>query len=77
MQLILSEQEYADLKELADKAKNYEKLYNELMSQHLALKNDYNKLLVHGVVANNEKLKANPEAPTITYFNKGFQNNVN
>ena len=31
MQLILSEQEYADLKELADKAENYEKLYNELM----------------------------------------------
>ena len=73
MQLILSEQEYADLKELADKAENYETLYNELMSQHLALKNDYNKLLVHGVVANNENLKATPKSPTITYFNKGFQ----
>ena len=58
MQLILSEQEYADLKELADKAKNYEKLYNELMSQHLALKNDYNKLLVFGVSASSERLKA-------------------
>ena len=77
MQLILSEQEYTDLKQLADKAENYKSLYNELMSQHLALKADYSKLLVHGVVANNEKLKATPEAPTITYFNKGFQNNVN
>ena len=68
--MILSEEEYTDLKELADKAKNYEKLYNELMSQHLALKADYSKLLVHGVVASNEKLKT---APTKTYFNKGFQ----
>lgn len=58
MQMILSEQEYADLKELADKAENYEKLYNELMSQHLALKNDYSKLLVFGVSASSERLKA-------------------
>ena len=77
MQVILTEEEYTDLKKLADNTENYQSLYNELMSQHLALKNDYNKLLVHGVVANNEKLKANPEAPTIIYFNKGFQNNVN
>ena len=74
MQMILSEQEYADLKELADKADNYERLYNELMSQHLALKDDYSKLLIHGVVANNEKLKTPQTKP---YFNKGFQNNVN
>ena len=74
MQVLLTEQEYSDLKELADKAKNYEKLYNELMSQHLALKADYSKLLVHGVVANNEKLKTPQDK---TYFNKGFQSNVN
>ena len=73
MQVLLTEQEYNIIKELADKAENYETLYNELMSKHLALKADYNKLLVHGVVANNEKLKATPEAPTITYSNKGFQ----
>ena len=37
MQVILTEEEYADLKELAYKAENYQSLYNELMSQHLAL----------------------------------------
>ena len=68
MQVILTEEEYTELKQLADNAENYQSLYNELLSQHLALKADYNKLLVHGVVANNEKLKANP---TITYFTKG------
>ena len=77
MQIILTEEEYNTLKQLADNAKNFQSLYNDLLSQHLALKADYSKLLVHGVVANNEKLKATPEAPTITYFNKGFQNNVN
>ena len=50
MQVLLTEQEYNIIKELADKAENYETLYNELMSQHLALKNDYNKLLVHMVL---------------------------
>ena len=73
MQIILTEEEYSNLKESANKDENYEKQYDELLSKHLALKADYNKLLVHGVVANNEKLKATPEAPTITYFNKGFQ----
>ena len=73
MQIILTEEEYNILKDLVNKAENYEKLYNELMSQHLALKNDYNKLLVHGVVANNEKLKTTKKP----YFAKGFQNNVN
>ena len=58
MGMILSKQEYADLKELADKADNYEKLYNELMSQHLALKDEHAKLLVFGVSSNNEKLKS-------------------
>ena len=58
MQMILTEQEYTDLKELADKAENYEALYDELMSQHLALKNDYSKLLVFGVSASSERLKA-------------------
>ena len=77
MQVILTEQEYTDLKESADNAEKFQSLYNELLSQHLALKDDYNKLLVHGVVANNEKLKTTPESPTITYFNKGFQKNVN
>ena len=74
MQMILSEQEYTDLKELADKAENHQSLYNELMSQHLALKNDYSKLLVFGAVKSNERLKS---AITKTYLNKGFQNNVN
>lgn len=58
MQVLLTEKEYSDLKELADKAENYEKLYNELMSQHLALKDEHAKLLVFGVSSNNEKLKA-------------------
>ena len=58
MQVLLTEEEYRDLKELADKAENYEKLYNELMSQHLALKDEHAKLLVFGVSSNNEKLKA-------------------
>ena len=73
MQAILTEEEYTTLKKSADKAENYQSLYNELLSKHLALKADYSKLLVHGVVANNEKLKETPEAPTITYFTKGFQ----
>ena len=73
MQVILTEEEYTNLKQSADNAENYQSLYNELLSQHMALKADYSKLLVHGVVANNEKLKATPESPTITYFNKGFQ----
>ena len=58
MQVILTEEEHTDLKKLADKVKNYEKLYNELMSQHLALKNKYTKLLVFGVSSNDEKFKA-------------------
>ncbi len=58
MQVILTEQEYTDIKELANKAENYQSLYNELMSQHLALKNDYSKLLVFGVAASSERLKA-------------------
>ena len=58
MQVILTEEEYTELKQLADNAENYQSLYNELLSQHLALKADYSKLLVHGVVANNEKLKS-------------------
>ena len=70
MQVILTEEEYTSLKQSADSAENFQSLYNELLSQHLALKADYNKLLVHGVVANNEKLKT---TQTITYFNKGFQ----
>ena len=37
MQVLLTEEEYNALKELANKAENYERLYNELMSQHLAL----------------------------------------
>ena len=45
MQVLLTEEEYADLKELADKAESYEKLYNELMSQHLALKDEHEKLV--------------------------------
>ena len=69
MQVLLTEEEYTNLKQFIDKAKNYEKLYNELMSQHLALKDDYSKLLVFGVVANNEKLKTTQKP----YFNKGFQ----
>ncbi len=73
MQVLLTEQEYNILKQLADNAEKFQSLYNELLSQHLALKDKYSKLLVFGVVANNEKLKATPEAPTITYFNKGFQ----
>lgn len=58
MQVLLTEEEYSNLKKLADKAENYEKLYNELMSQHLALKDEHAKLLVFGVYSNNEKLKA-------------------
>ncbi len=58
MQVILTEEEYANLKELANKAENYQSLYNELMSQHLALKNYYSKLLVLGVSASSERLKA-------------------
>ena len=58
MQIILTEKEYSDLKESADKAENYEKLYYELMSQHLALKDKHAKLLVFGVSSNNEKLKS-------------------
>ena len=71
MQVILTEEEYTELKQLADNAENYQSLYNELLSQHLALKADYNKLLVHGVVANNEKLKS--VYVSRQYFNKGFQ----
>ena len=73
MKVILTEEEYTNLKQLADNTEKFQSLYNELLSEHLALKADYNKLLVYGVVTNNEKLKATPEAPTITYFNKGFQ----
>lgn len=58
MQIILTEEEYSNLKESANKAENYEKQYYELMSQHLALKDDYSKLLVFGVSSVNEKLKA-------------------
>lgn len=72
--MILTEEEYTALKQLADNAEKFQSLYNELMSQHLALKDDYSKLLIHGVVANNEKLKTPQTKP---YFNKGFQNNVN
>ena len=57
MQILLTEQEYADLKELADKAENCENLYNELMLRHLALKNKYTKLLIFGVSSDDEKLK--------------------
>ena len=67
MQIILTEQEYTDLKELADKAENYETLYNELMSQHLALKNDYSKLLVFGVSASSERLKVTSH---VSYLSK-------
>ena len=73
MQIILTEEEYSNLKQLADSAENYQSLYNELLSPHLALKDEHAKLLVFGVSSNNEKLKATPESPTITYFNKGFQ----
>lgn len=58
MQVLLTEKEYSDLKESADKAENYEKLYNDLMSQHLALKDEHAKLLVFGVSSNNEKIKS-------------------
>ena len=58
MQIILTEEEYNILKDLVNKAENYETLYNELMSQHLALKNDYRKLLVYGFSASRERLKA-------------------
>ena len=57
MQIILTEEEYNILKDLVNKAENYETLYNELMSQHLALKDKYSKLLVFGVSASSEKLK--------------------
>ena len=67
MQIILTEEEYNILKDLVNKAENYETLYNELMSQHLALKNDYNKLLVHGVSASNERLKATSH---VSYLSK-------
>ena len=75
MQVILTEEEYTELKQLAYNAESYQSLYNELLSQHLALKADYSKLLVHGVVTNNEKLKS--VYVSKQYFNKGFQNNVN
>ena len=32
MQMILTEQEYADLKQLADNAEKFQSLYNELLS---------------------------------------------
>ena len=50
MQIILTEEEYSNLKESANKAENYEKQYDELLSKHLALKADYNKLLVYMVL---------------------------
>ena len=58
MQVLLTEEECTALKESSEKAENYEKLYNELMSQHLALKDEHAKLLVFGVSSNNEKLKS-------------------
>ena len=58
MQVILTEEEYTALKKLADNAEKIQSLYNELLSQHLALKDEHAKLLVFGVSANNEKLKA-------------------
>ena len=57
MQIILTEEEYNNLKQLADSAENYQSLYNELMSQHLALKDEHAKLLVFSVSSNNEKLE--------------------
>ena len=57
MQIILTEEEYNTLKQLADNAKNFQSLYNELLSQHLALKNKYTKLLIFCVSSDDEKLK--------------------
>lgn len=58
MQVLLTEKEYSDLKESADKSENYKNLYNELMSQLLALKDKHAKLLVLGSSSNNERLRA-------------------
>ena len=80
MQIILTEEEYNILKDLVNKAENYETLYNELMSQHLALKNDYSKLLVFGVSASSERLKATSHISYSSKLNdkkKGEQSNVN
>ena len=74
MQVLLTESEYNDLKESANKAENYEKLYDDLMLQHLALKDEHAKLLVFGVSSNNEKLKASGNG---TYFNKAYAKQAN
>lgn len=58
---------YDALKEILGMLENYGALYNELMSQHLALKNDYSKLLVFGVSASSERLKA---TSNVNYLSK-------
>ena len=80
MQILLTEAEYNELLHYKNEYKKPDSIgqkhiellvkYNELMSQHLALKNDYNKLLVFGVSASSERLKATSH---ISYSSK--QNN--
>jgi glutathionylspermidine synthase len=76
VQVLLTEEEYSTLKELADKADNYENLHNELMPQHLALKDEYAKLLVFGVSVSSERLKSTSHVNYLSkpnYRKKGEQ----
>ena len=64
MQIILTEEEYTALKEMAENSKVISKKYTQLVLKHSdlttkfdGLQSKYYKLLAHGVSINNEKLK--------------------
>lgn len=58
MQVILTEEEYNTLKSRADRYLSAESYKASLHIKLKELKDKYDKLLVHGVVASNEQLKS-------------------
>ena len=57
MQIILTEEEYTSLKDKAFEYECMEKALSTLNTKFDELQSKYNKLLVFGVTANNERLK--------------------
>lgn len=57
MQVLLTEEEYTQLKEKADAYNEATRRYTKLRTEHSELKSKYFQLLSFGVVVNNERLK--------------------
>ena len=57
MQVILTEEEYEELKIYKSQYSNLKQLYDRLLGKYTEIDEKYSKLLVYGVSETNERLK--------------------